>query len=151
MKFISNSKEDTIQLGTLIGEKLKPGSVIALQGNLAAGKTCFTKGLALGLGIDEDVTSPTFTLISEYYGRLPLYHMDIYRLDSTEDFIGIGAEDLLYGQGVCAIEWSEKIMEELPDYTISILFEVNNDGSRTITVSNCPFPLPEAKDLMVEK
>ena len=91
----SFSSEETIRIGEKIGSHLQKGDIIALQGFLAAGKTTITKGIALGLGIDEDVTSPTFTLISEYYGRLPLYHFDVYRLDSVEDFLNLGSEEML--------------------------------------------------------
>ena len=125
-----------MQLGMRIGSMLRKGDVVALQGTLAAGKTTITKGIALGLGITEDVTSPTFTLISEYYGRLPLYHMDVYRLDSTEDFVNLGVEELLYGNGVCVVEWSEKVMEELPASSICIRLESRDDGSRNISVEN---------------
>jgi len=88
------------------------------------------------LGIEEDVTSPTFTLISEYEGKMPLYHFDVYRLDTIEDFINLGSEELLYGNGVSIIEWSEKIFSELPDYTISIHLETQSDNSRKITIEN---------------
>lgn len=108
MEFVTHSEEETVLLGKKLGEKLKKSDVVALDGTLAAGKTYFTKGIALGLKIQEEITSPTFTVISEYSGRLPLYHMDIYRLAGEEDFLNIGAEDMLYGNGVCVIEWSEK-------------------------------------------
>ena len=88
------------------------------------------------MGIEEDVTSPTFTLISEYEGKMPLYHFDVYRLDTIEDFINLGSEELLYGNGVSIIEWSEKIFSELPDYTISIHLETQSDNSRKITIEN---------------
>lgn len=107
-----------------------------MQGTLAAGKTTITKGIAASLGIDETVTSPTFTLISEYEGKMPLYHMDVYRLDSTEDFINLGTDDMIYGRGVSVIEWSEKIMEELPSSSIIIRLEAQNDGSRKISIEN---------------
>ena len=107
-----------------------------MQGTLAAGKTTITKGIAAALGITETVTSPTFTLISEYEGKMPLYHMDVYRLDSTEDFINLGTDDMIYGKGVSVIEWSEKIMEELPSSTIIIKLEAQQDGSRLITIDN---------------
>lgn len=107
-----------------------------MQGTLAAGKTTITKGIASSLGIDETVTSPTFTLISEYEGKMPLYHMDVYRLDSTEDFINLGTDDMIYGRGVSVIEWSEKIMEELPSSSIIIRLEAQNDGSRKISIEN---------------
>ncbi len=107
-----------------------------MQGTLAAGKTTITKGIAAALGITETVTSPTFTLISEYEGKMPLYHMDVYRLDSTEDFINLGTDDMIYGKGISVIEWSEKIMEELPSSTIIIKLEAQQDGSRRITIDN---------------
>lgn len=111
-----------------------------MQGTLAAGKTTITKGIAKALDIDETVTSPTFCLISEYEGKMPLYHMDVYRLDSTEDFINLGTEDMLYGKGVTIIEWSEKIMSELPRETIVLFLEAQDDGSRIITISNWDDP-----------
>ena len=107
-----------------------------MQGTLAAGKTTITKGIAAALGITETVTSPTFTLISEYEGKMPLYHMDVYRLDSTEDFINLGTDDMIYGKGISVIEWSEKIMEELPSSTSIIKLEAQQDGSRRITIEN---------------
>ncbi len=107
-----------------------------MQGTLAAGKTTITKGIARALDIDDTVTSPTFCLISEYEGKMPLYHMDVYRLDSVEDFINLGTEDMLYGKGVTIIEWSEKIMSELPRETIILYLEAQDDGSRIITITN---------------
>ena len=107
-----------------------------MQGTLAAGKTTITKGIASALGITETVTSPTFTLISEYEGKMPLYHMDVYRLDSTEDFINLGTDDMIYGKGISVIEWSEKIMEELPPSSIIIKLETCEDGSRNISIDN---------------
>lgn len=135
-ELISRSPEETEQIGRIIGENSKEGDIIALQGTLAAGKTTLTKGIALGLGIEESVTSPTFTLISEYEGRLHLYHMDVYRLDTTEDFLSLGAEELLYGNGVSVLEWSEKIMEILPDDVITIKIETGTEGERHIYFSN---------------
>lgn len=107
-----------------------------MQGTLAAGKTTITKGIAQALEIDDTVTSPTFCLISEYEGKMPLYHMDVYRLDSVEDFINLGTEDMLYGKGITIIEWSEKIMSELPPETIILFLEAQEDGSRTIQITN---------------
>lgn len=118
---------------------LKSGDIIAMEGTLAAGKTTITKGIALGLGITEDITSPTFTIVSEYDGRLHLYHIDVYRLDSAEDFVNIGSDEMLYGNGVSIIEWSEKIKEELPQSTITIALQVEKDNSRTINISNWPY------------
>lgn len=107
-----------------------------MQGTLAAGKTTITKGIAQALDISEEITSPTFCLISEYYGRMPLYHMDVYRLDGTEDFINLGVDDMLYGDGVCIIEWSEKIMDELPKNTIILRIFPQDDNSRKIEIEN---------------
>lgn len=136
MILTTKTAEETIKLGTAIGKLLQPGDILALQGTLAAGKTQLTKGIAEGLGISEPVTSPTFTIISEYYGRMPLYHIDVYRLGSPEDFLDLGVEEMLYGQGVCVIEWSEKIMSELPSRTILIHIEAQPDSRRTLTITN---------------
>ncbi len=139
MEFVTHSEEETVLLGKKLGEKLKKSDVVALDGTLAAGKTYFTKGIALGLKIQEEITSPTFTVISEYLGRLPLYHMDIYRLAGEEDFLNIGAEDMLYGNGVCVIEWSEKIREILPKNTINVKISINSNNSRSISIDNISF------------
>lgn len=136
----TSSGEETINLGTIIGSLLKPGDVIAMQGTLAAGKTTITKGIAQALGVEETVTSPTFTLISEYEGKMPLYHMDVYRIDTTEDFVNLGTEDMIYGKGVSIIEWSEKIMSELPKRTIVLKLEADDKGGRNITLSNFDRP-----------
>lgn len=136
MTLITHSEEETIALGKKIGSKLQKGDVIALQGTLGAGKTTITKGIALALGIEDTITSPTFCLISEYEGKMPLYHMDVYRLEGGEDFINLGVDDMLYGRGVCLIEGSEKIMEELPKKTIILRLEPKEDGSRTISLEN---------------
>ncbi len=137
--FTTNSAEETIALGEKIGSLLKKGDIIAMQGTLAAGKTTITKGIAKALGVKDTITSPTFCLISEYEGKMPLYHMDVYRLDGAEDFTNLGADDMLYGEGVSIIEWSEKIMEELPKKTIVLKIIPNENGSRTITIENWPY------------
>lgn len=136
--FTTNSAEETIELGKKIGSLLQKGDIIAMQGTLAAGKTTITKGIAQSLEVKDTITSPTFCLISEYEGKMPLYHMDVYRLDGAEDFANLGTEDMLYGEGVSIIEWSEKIMEELPKKTIILKLEPHEDGSRTITIENWP-------------
>ena len=107
MIFNTSSAEETIALGKKIGSLLQKGDIIAMQGTLAAGKTTITKGIAQSLGIKDEITSPTFCLISEYEGKMPLYHMDVYRLDGGEEFINLGVEDLIYGNGVSLIEWSD--------------------------------------------
>ena len=136
LSFHTYSEQETIELGKKIGALLKKGDIIAMQGTLAAGKTTITKGIASALGITETITSPTFCLISEYYGRMPLYHMDVYRLDGREDFVNLGADDMLYGDGVSIIEWSEKIMDELPASTIILRLTPQEDGSRIIEIEN---------------
>ena len=134
--FKTKTAEETIELGKKIGSLLKKGDIIAMQGTLAAGKTTITKGIAQALEIKDNITSPTFCLISEYEGKMPLYHMDVYRLDGAEDFAGLGTEDMLYGNGVSIIEWSEKVMSELPKKTIILRLDPQEDGSRIITIEN---------------
>lgn len=110
-----------------------------MQGSLAAGKTTLTKGIAQTLGVKDTITSPTFCIISEYEGKMPLYHMDVYRLEGAEDFINLGIDDMLYGDGVCLIEWSEKIMSELPKKTIIVRLNSQQDNSRIIEIENWPY------------
>ena len=136
LELFSNSADSTIKIGKLIGSSLTKGTVIAYKGTLAAGKTTLTKGIAESLEIDEVITSPTFTLVSEYEGKLPLYHFDVYRLDTVEDFLNIGSEEMMYGDGVCAIEWSEKIESALPKDAIIIEIEILTPETRKITIKN---------------
>ncbi|MBO4321021.1 MAG: tRNA (adenosine(37)-N6)-threonylcarbamoyltransferase complex ATPase subunit type 1 TsaE [Treponema sp.] len=137
LSFQTNSSEETIELGRKIGSLLKPGDIIAMEGTLAAGKTTITKGIAQSLGVDDTITSPTFCLISEYSGtKMPLYHMDVYRLEGAEDFLNLGVEELLYGNGVCIIEWSEKVKSVLPKKTITLRIDADNDGKRKIKIHN---------------
>ncbi len=136
MIFKTKTSDETIKLGELIGNLLKPGDVIAMTGTLAAGKTTITKGIAKALNISEDITSPTFCLISEYEGRLPLYHMDVYRLEGSEDFINLGVDEMLYGNGVCIIEWSEKVKSELPKKSILMKITPVENEMREIEISN---------------
>ena len=136
LTFITKSPEETIELGFKIGKLLKKGDIIAMQGTLAAGKTTITKGIAQALDISDTITSPTFCLISEYYGKMPLYHMDVYRLEGGEDFVNLGTDDMIYGDGVSIIEWSEKIMNELPKRTIILKITPQDDGSRKIEIDN---------------
>ena len=138
-KLTTRSEMDTIELAQNLESEKFPNMVICLNGELGSGKTIFTKGFANALGITETVTSPTFNIIKEYDGELPLYHMDVYRLDSAEDFINLGTEDLLYGKGISIIEWSEKVRSELPKSTITVFLEIQQDGSRTITIHNWPY------------
>ena len=139
MTFVTHSAEETILLGKKIGSMLQPGAIIAMEGTLAAGRKTITKGIAEALGIEETITSPTFTLISEYQGTYPLYHMDVYRLDSSEDFINLGVEDLMYGEGISIIEWSERVRDELPASTITLRLEIRQDGGRNVHLENWPY------------
>nr|WP_306698386.1 tRNA (adenosine(37)-N6)-threonylcarbamoyltransferase complex ATPase subunit type 1 TsaE [Treponema endosymbiont of Eucomonympha sp.] len=136
LQFATHTAEETILLGEKIGSFLRRGDVVALSGALAAGKTTFAKGVARALGIAETLTSPTFTIISEYAGHIPLYHMDVYRLGSEADFVNLGADDLLYGEGVCVVEWSERIPAELPEAAIRVSIAAAADGSRSVAVNN---------------
>lgn len=114
-EFTSRSEAETIAFGRRFADNLKPGSVVCLQGELGAGKTHFVKGMAGAFGIGEDeVRSPTYTLINEYYGDLSLYHFDCYRIESPEELLEIGAEEYFFGEGVCVIEWPERIASILP-------------------------------------
>ena len=123
MTVITKSPEQTELLGKKLAELLRPGDVIAYYGDLGAGKTAFTRGLAAGLGIREAVTSPTYTIVNEYLsGRMPLFHFDMYRLGSSDELFDIGWEDYLARGGVCAVEWSENVADALTD-AISITIE----------------------------
>ncbi|MGP4082608.1 tRNA (adenosine(37)-N6)-threonylcarbamoyltransferase complex ATPase subunit type 1 TsaE [Pseudalkalibacillus sp. R45] len=126
------SPEETIQFGAQLAEYLKPGDVITLEGDLGAGKTTFTKGLAKGLHIKRVVKSPTFTIIREYKGRLPLYHMDVYRLeDSDED---LGFDEYFEGEGVTVVEWAHLIEDFLPDDRLAITIRRLSDNERELTI-----------------
>jgi len=112
--------EDTIKLGEIIGKTLTPGSIIALRGDLGAGKTVLVKGIARGLGIEDEPVSPTFVIMNAYEGAIPLYHFDLYRVSGADELMGIGADEFLFGEGVSAVEWAERVDEILPEYTIYI-------------------------------
>ena len=131
---ICKTPDDMINLGKKIGSSLLAGTVISLRGSLGAGKTVFARGVARSLGIEEAIVSPTFTLVQEYDGKHPLFHMDLYRIETVEDFDMIGGEDMLYSNGVCLIEWSEVIDSLLPKDTIFINITVNPDQSRTVEI-----------------
>ena len=134
MEFITNSPIETEALGAALGKILTPGTVIAYTGDLGAGKTAFTRGLARGLGCTELVTSPTYTIVNEYLsGRLPLFHFDMYRLHSSDDLWDIGWEDYLERGGVCAVEWSENVADAMEN-VISVCVEKLGDEKRRITI-----------------
>jgi len=135
MIFVTNSPEETEALGMRLATKLRPGTVIAYQGDLGAGKTAFTRGLARGLGADEPVTSPTYTIVNEYLsGRIPLFHFDMYRLRSADDLFDIGWEDYLDRGGVCAVEWSENVADAL-ESPVQVLIAKTGDTTRTVTIT----------------
>lgn len=134
MEFITNSPAETEKIGEALGKTIKPGTVIAYRGDLGAGKTAFTRGLARGLGSTELVTSPTYTIVNEYLGgRMPLFHFDMYRLHSSDDLWDIGWEDYLERNGICAVEWSENVADALED-PIFITIEKLGEESRRITI-----------------
>ena len=137
MEIITNSPAETEAAGAALAEGLEPGAVIAFTGDLGAGKTAFTRGLARGLGVEERITSPTFTIVNEYDGgRLPLFHFDMYRLASAEELFDIGWEDYLARGGVCAVEWSENIQEALEQGTIRVdIRRGDHDDQRIITIT----------------
>lgn len=120
MRFESFSAEETYALGKKLGEEAKPGAVYCLSGDLGVGKTVFTKGFAVGLGVTDTVNSPTFTIVQEYKGRLPFYHFDAYRIEEPEEMEEIGYEDYFYGDGACMIEWAELIEELIPAEAVKV-------------------------------
>ena len=134
MEYMTNAPEETEALGEKLGKLLRPGTVLAYLGDLGAGKTAFTRGLARGLGCRETVTSPTYTIVNEYLGgRLPLFHFDMYRLASADDLWDIGWEDYLDRQGVCAVEWSENVPEAMTG-ALTVRIEKLGDTVRRITI-----------------
>ena len=134
MEFITHSPAETEKIGAALGRVIPAGTVIAYEGDLGAGKTAFTRGLARGLGCAEQVTSPTYTIVNEYLsGRCPLFHFDMYRLHSADDLWDIGWDDYLDRNGVCAVEWSENVRDALEDPVI-VRIEKIGDDSRRITL-----------------
>ena len=134
MQYITNSPAETEAIGAALGKMIEPGTVIAYRGDLGAGKTAFTRGLAKGLGCTEIVTSPTYTIVNEYLGgRIPLFHFDMYRLRSSDDLFDIGWEDYLERGGVCAVEWSENVEDAMED-AVYITIEKLGEDSRRITL-----------------
>jgi tRNA threonylcarbamoyladenosine biosynthesis protein TsaE len=141
MEFITNSPEETEKIGAAIGKIIPAGTVLAYRGDLGAGKTAFTRGLAAGLGYKGRVTSPTFAIVNEYEGgRLPLFHFDMYRLNSADDLFDIGWEDYLSRGGVCAVEWSENVMDALPEDTVWVRIAREGDTGRSITIEGVELP-----------
>ncbi|MBQ8547664.1 MAG: tRNA (adenosine(37)-N6)-threonylcarbamoyltransferase complex ATPase subunit type 1 TsaE [Lachnospiraceae bacterium] len=138
MKFESFSAEETYALGKKLGEEAKPGAVYCLSGDLGVGKTVFTKGFAVGLGVIDTVNSPTFTIVQVYNGRMPFYHFDVYRIEEPEEMEEIGYEDYFYGDGACMIEWAELIEELIPADAVKVCISKDlqkGTDYRLITVS----------------
>ena len=138
MRAVSNSPAETEALGEALAAKLKPGSVIAYTGDLGAGKTAFTRGLARGLGVTARVTSPTFTIVNEYKSAkgFPVYHFDFYRISKISEAYDIGIDEYFGGEGLCLIEWPEKIKEILPDDCFQVFVYADEQGNRTIEVED---------------
>jgi tRNA threonylcarbamoyladenosine biosynthesis protein TsaE len=136
LKLISDSRERTLETGRLIGEILEVGDVVALIGELGSGKTCLTQGIAKGLGVADNVpvVSPTFTLINEYPGKIPLFHLDVYRLSGPRDLEDMGYEEYFYGSGIIVIEWAEKVRGILPEKTLFVSMRYIDENIREMIV-----------------
>ena len=136
MEFVTHSREETAALGERLAGTLTEGRVVAFTGDLGAGKTAFVSGMARALGVEERVTSPTFTIVNEYErGRLPLFHFDMYRLDSADELFHIGWEDYLARGGICAVEWSENVAEAIEDDAIRVsIVRGDGDDDRVIDI-----------------
>jgi tRNA threonylcarbamoyladenosine biosynthesis protein TsaE len=132
LELISQSPEDTRKIGAIIGELAQPGDILLLEGKLGAGKTCLTQGIAIGLGIDDYVLSPTFVIMRELYGRLPLYHIDLYRLDDIEESMDLGLDDYFYDDGLSVVEWAEKAISIMPRRHLLIRIDYINDTERRL-------------------
>ena len=140
MEYLSHSEQETEALGAALAQRLHGGDVIAYRGDLGAGKTAFTRGLARGLGCTGRVTSPTFTIVNEYEGEIPLFHFDLYRLGDEEELWDIGWEDYLGRGGVCAVEWSESFPRAIPPEAVTVTIRrcPENEDWRRITVEGVP-------------
>ena len=132
MNVVSRSAQQTQALGERLGARLGRGDVVACIGPLGAGKTCFLQGLARGLGVMTDVTSPTFVLVNQYRGRLPVYHVDAYRTGSLSELVDLGLEEMLHGEGVTVVEWADKLLPLLPPRTVTVTIAGLGDEPRQI-------------------
>ena len=130
--------EATRATGERLARILRPGDVVALYGELGAGKTCFIQGLARGMGVRSEVTSPTFIFVNEYQGRLPIYHVDLYRTEDLQEIVDLGIEEYLYGDGITVVEWAEKIEHLLPAGTIRVTISGLGDEPRKIRLEGVP-------------
>ena len=138
INFITNSPEDTQEIGAQIGKLLKPGDVVALIGDLGSGKTCLTQGIARGCGVDEKqyVSSPPYIIVNEYVAGYPIYHLDLYRIRSASEIWDLGLEEFLYGSGVCIIEWADRLQDELPKNYLKVELFYVDDNMRTMKISS---------------
>ncbi len=132
LKITTASPDETITCGQRIGKLLRPGDVIALYGDLGAGKTTLTRGIATGLGLDADIHSPTFTLIHEHIGTVPLYHVDLYRLAGADEVESLGLEEYIYGDGVTIVEWADRMETTLPHERLDITLRMAGDEDREL-------------------
>lgn len=131
----TEGSEETRELGRALGELLAAGDVVALEGDLGAGKTVFAQGAALGLGFDGYVSSPTFVIVNEYAGRLPIYHVDLYRVSSEDELVDLGYREMFYGDGVALVEWADRVPGLLPDERIDIAMRITGETSREIEIT----------------
>src|SRR3989338_1082805 len=135
-EYLSKSRDETVKLGARLATLLKSGDIICLFGDLGSGKTTFTKGIAEGLKIDPDrVSSPSFTLLNEYEGRLALFHLDLYRLEKLEEILAVGYEEYFYGDGVCVVEWAQRLGNLLPENHLHVHFFNKESDERLIRFS----------------
>ena len=134
LKLVSHSAEQTQRLGVQLGEFAQGGDIFLLTGNLGSGKTCLTQGIAWGLGVKGYASSPSFVLVREYHGRLPLYHMDFYRLDDIAEIVGLALEEYLNGEGICVIEWAEKGLDVLPGEHLLINMTYISENIRSVVL-----------------
>ncbi|WP_411355666.1 tRNA (adenosine(37)-N6)-threonylcarbamoyltransferase complex ATPase subunit type 1 TsaE [Peptoniphilus harei] len=144
-----NNLEETEKFGLFLGENLRPGDVVCLNGDLGAGKTTLTKSIAKGLGIDDYVTSPTFTIVNEYYGKIDLYHIDTYRLDDMVDVDYLGFDEYFYSDGVTIVEWAEKIRDALPEEYMEINIK-SKDEKRDLDINYVGNRFDELKEKLDE-
>ncbi|MFY9285605.1 MAG: tRNA (adenosine(37)-N6)-threonylcarbamoyltransferase complex ATPase subunit type 1 TsaE [Tissierellaceae bacterium] len=136
MEIRINGLKETEDFGIKLGKLLEPGDIVCLNGELGAGKTTMTKSIGIGLGVEEYITSPTFTLINQYRGRMPVYHFDVYRLENVEELYDLGFDEYFFGNGVCIIEWAEKIEKMLPEDRLVIdIKNGKNIDERTLHIS----------------
>jgi tRNA threonylcarbamoyladenosine biosynthesis protein TsaE len=144
MEYISNSEAETSRIGSELASALEPGTVVAMYGDLGAGKTAFVRGMAQGLELDARVSSPTFTIVNEYLGRIPLFHFDMYRLADADELFEIGWEDYIQRGGICAVEWSENVEDAFYKDTIRVYIDKLGDTTRKIRIA---FPDEDGEDM----